>query len=185
MRLHILLLVGCLLGARGMAIGAHGGVNFMNANVSGSNSDTGYLLGFHFDKVLVPELLSVRPELNLNRVGAENTSFGGAGTTRFTYLEVPIQLKFSLYTKAIEFFLLGGPKFAYLLNATAQGATLPVAATSRTEFGVYLGGGMGIIPKGLTRLHVIARLVIGLTDLDASSLEWRTNGLQLLVSVTF
>ena len=170
----------------GARLGIHGGVNFMNASVANSNSDTGFLIGVHANHVLVSELISIRPEINLNRVGASNAAFGGAGTSRFTHLEIPLLLRLSLYTKAVEAFLIGGPKVSYLVGAT-NGAGTPITTADREsiEWGAIVGAGVGVIPKGATRMHLILRYVLGLTDIDKSTLEWKSQGIQLLLSMTF
>ncbi|MEZ4749824.1 MAG: outer membrane beta-barrel protein [Bdellovibrionota bacterium] len=167
--------------------GIHGGLNFMNANINSSNSDTGFLFGAHLEAPILGEVLFLQPELNFNRVGAQNNSFGGFGTTRFSYLELPVQFKAKIKAGKVEVFGLAGPKISLLLGSSTDIAGFTIQPADRTsyEISLYLGGGVGIGVGDHSTLSLTGRYVLGLNDIDNSASDWKFRGFQLLAGLTF
>lgn len=185
------LMVGLLFGIGTMAhatydevshFGVHGGINYMNANVSGSNSDTGFLAGVLFETPLVAPTVYLQPEINVSRVGAENSIFGAFGTTRFTFIEVPVLVKAKAHLGAAELYAEAGPKVAVLVHT--EGPALS-GDPGNLEFGAYVGGGVGFAVSENANLSLTGRYSIGFTDLDNSATSWQTRGFQLLAGLTF
>ena len=167
--------------------GIHAGANFMSASAAGSNSDNGFIVGLNMETPLIEGVLFLQPEFSLNRIGAENNSFGGAGTTRFTYLEVPVQLKLKGDFGAVELFGLAGPRVSLLINTSTDIAGFTVQDSDRKayEFGLYFGGGIAFAMNDHSSLFFMGRYSLGLVDIDETNAEWKSKGFQLVAGLTF
>ncbi len=164
------------------SFGVQGGINTMSADVTGTSSDDmGFLVGLTYDAPILGPL-SIQPELNLNRVGANSDSLSVAGVTRFTYLEVPLLLKALIRLGGVGVHAVAGPKIAFLLDTDG-----PAVDFDREDFevGLYLGAGLSFAISDTSDLSLTGRYAFGLTDIDASDKEWKFSGFQLLAGLSF
>ncbi|MEZ0608712.1 porin family protein [Fibrella sp. WM1] len=122
-----------------VAIGLKGSLQFANEKItsSGISINGENLLGFQAGLILkapITDQLSIRPQLLYSTKGLKllGSTFGGNGETKavINYLEVPIQLAYSIEAGDGNVVLGAGPYLAYALSGKA---TVTVNGQSETE----------------------------------------------------
>jgi hypothetical protein len=165
-----------------MAIGVKGGLSLshVNADLFETDNRAGFVGGVYGALGLSPNI-TVQPELLFVRKGAKlfNTDvrigpldLGEFGATLdVDYLEVPVLLRFSMPTAGpVDMRLLAGPVAAFKVGEQLSttgliGYRLPTDQVKTTDFGLAVGGAVGVRNGGL---EVVAegRYTFGLTNIS-------------------
>jgi len=166
--------------------GAQAGLTVFNADLANStlsNTLTGFTAGVFAEAPLIPGLIYLQPELNFIQKGADNAVFGTSGSTRLSYLEVPILAKAKLTLSSVKPFVIAGPSAAVMLSSSGPGA-----ATNRLgsfDFGFDLGGGVAIATSERSELTFTVKEALGLINLDKGASQWKSNGLIFTLGYLF
>lgn len=172
--------------------GVKAGVNFASLQASSSGSSTTatsgnvtmFSAGAFFDAPLGSNGLSLQPGLYYTGKGGNSNDGVSTGKIKLNYLQLPINLVYSIPVRQGKFFFGGGPYAAYALSAKAEdrvnGRNVSVdlelgsdadSDIKRTEFGLTLMVGFQFTNK----------LILGVnSDLGLSNiLPGETNGLSM------
>jgi hypothetical protein len=118
--------------------GIEGGMNFNSMSFKSSDLESGNRAGFFIGpkvKVNVPLLGFGVDAAVLYSMNSANVKKGGAALTKkLSYLEVPLNLRYSFGLKVLSMYLATGPQYNYCMSET----------TSRSTWGWNLGGGVEI-----------------------------------------
>jgi hypothetical protein len=153
----IMLLLAVIAQAQArLEIGLKGGVNM--ASVSGKDfKDAEGITSYHagaYGLIKVAKI-GIQPEVLFSNRGFEDDN----GTTKFTYIDIPVMLKYYI---AAGFNIQLGPQFSTLLKAKDFDGNSIRSDLKESEMGAAIGAGIDL-PAGL---HVNARYVLGLTDIN-------------------
>jgi len=126
-------------------VGIRGGLNYSNFSVSdvdgniGINPKPGFHFGLTYD-ISAGTSLTFRPGVLYSSKGAKIDAFGETLTTKFDYIEIPLNLLYKFEQEDGGFFLQGGPAIGFLMIAEQGGQDLKDEVTS-TDIGFTLGLG--------------------------------------------
>lgn len=162
-----------------VSLGIKGGANFASVDVNDAKATWKNKTGFHggaFGLIKVTKF-AVQPELIFSQQGSKVTFNGQDLDANFSYLNVPILLKFYL---AAGLNLQLGPQFGFLTSAESDYNPLTQSSGSTDISDYYKNSdvsiGMGIgwdLPLGLT---LDARYNLGVTEIqDNASLQAAKN----------
>lgn len=155
---------------RRLRYGVVGGVaatSFTSGSVGNVESDLGWVVGGALDGAIAGPL-TLRTELTVSHRVSDFSGLAGAirGTTRLTYLDLPLVARASLGSD-LRVFVEGGGMFSLRLAATRQTEDA-VSGTSEDELDVQkfdaalvIGGGFAI-DAGPSELSLVVRYVHGL-----------------------
>lgn len=161
----------------GQGIGAHAGITF--ATAAGDDvPDVEYKSGFSFGAYATLNLaptLSLRPELNYMAKGAKFTEQDLTATVNFSYVQVPLLLRFSL---PVGPYVFAGPAVSFEASCSLEGESGGVTASvgcsdadffERKSMTWDLVGGAGLgFGLGLGEATLGVRYDLGLTSIDDS-----------------
>jgi len=166
---RILLSTIIFLGAYGFAQaqisgGIKGGLNFANQEYSsdGFNISPDARTSFHlgaFAVINFSDKLGLQPELLYSGKGSEFNVSGSSFTQKFTYLDVPILLRYSI-TEMIS--LHAGPQISLLMSAEDEDGDDISDSVSGSDLGLSFGGQVDL-PMGLV---AGVRYNLGLSNID-------------------
>ena len=189
MLLVFVLAVGAQAGGGIMAKGVRAGVNI--AGHSGDDTDdnhesrTAFVGGVFVMYALSPALF-LQPELLYSQKGYKWEDEGWEETGKFTYLEIPVVLRYMVPMEgAVAPNLFAGIAPAFLLSAEVEaeydeGMHGLLSATETTDvkdhtksidFGIVVGGGVNY-DMGSGLLMFDARYTMGMTSIDDSDHDW-------------
>jgi len=162
------------------SVGIKGGVNFANINVSDASATWDGKTGFHGGAFALVKVtaFAVQPELIFSQQGSTVKINGQDLDANFSYLNVPIMLKFYL---PLGLNLQMGPQFGFLTSAESDYNPITNTPQNGTDLeGFYKNSdvslGMGIGWDLPMRLSIDARYNLGLSEIeDNSSLEATKN----------
>ena len=203
-RLLVLIVVAvCVAGVPAFAqssinIGAQGGVNFGNANITpdlSTSTRTGFMARALVEFVL-SDMFSIQPEVLYAQKGAKFSmdvpGFGEVKATfKFDYIEIPVLFKATFGSSGFRPFLFAGPNVGFNmvseLEAEIMGQTQTEDIGEDTEsidFALDFGGGGEFAVNKSMTLFGSVRYSLGLTDIvkpeDATA---KSNGIQVMVGV--
>ncbi|WP_420575349.1 porin family protein [Ekhidna sp.] len=185
---YVILVLGSL-SAYSQKSGFKGGLNIGNEKATqGGNSATAtaklsFMLGVYTEAKL-SEQFFLSPELVYSIDGGKTEGFGDTFTDNFSYLSVPLMLK---YYATEKFNLHVGPQLGFLLTAKVKssGGTADITSSlKKTNFSMAFGGegNLGSVNLGL-------RMILGLTDIANDEVfgdvEYRLNTIQIYLAVPF
>jgi hypothetical protein len=194
-----LALVGAPLAAQQMpapttnrpSFGVIVGVNSANVRGDGAAGDarTGLVVGATALWAIGSSGLGFQPELHYSQKGSKDDFDGIGGTLAFSYIELPLHLRYSFGGSAarVRPYLLGGPTLGYRTGCSIEGGGISIDCDDvgelageegfdfeRFHYGLSVGGGVDFPLAGRTGT-VTARFNQGLSDLvDGSSARNRT-----------
>ncbi|MGE4233921.1 MAG: porin family protein [Bacteriovoracia bacterium] len=166
-------------------VGFHGGVAISNANINskvpvGSSPNVFMTVGATADFRIKSTILSLQPELNYVGKGFEsNFALSPAGqlprkvSVNLDYLEVPLLLKASLGGQ-VDPYLYAGPSVAFLIGKRVQVNQIGSGVSSsdllsgefeHIQFGLNIGGGVGVDIGNQTALLLDIRFQQGISNL--------------------
>ena len=156
----------------GISKGLIGGLNiasFSGADVSSDmKSMTAYAAGLYVE-INIPGPLSIEPEVLYSIKGAKADLSRYTITDTYTYVDVPVLLKYFLPIPVVRTYLYAGPSYSILLSAKVKTEGSGVTnsevdvkdATTANDIGAVVGLGVGF-----AGLRVDARYNFGLSTLD-------------------
>ena len=167
-----LLIAVCISAKAQFSLGIKGGVNFskIDADNVKESSVTGYQAGLF---ARFGNTFYIQPEAYLNSTGGKfdfsstNTSTSESGKVTFTNLTVPVLLGHSFGSKDLNFRLMVGPEYTYVLSKSqsfddnVNGALQDFGRYKNSTIGFQAGGGVDIGPitadiryqGGLTKIN--------------------------------
>lgn len=156
----------------GISRGLIGGLNMASLSGADVSSDakgvTGYAAGL-FVEISIPGPFSIEPEALYSTKGAKVDFARYTLTNNYTYIDIPVLLKYFLPIPVVRTYLYAGPSYSILLSAKlkTEGATVTNSqvdikdATAASDLGAVVGLGVGF-----ANLRVDARYNLGLSTLD-------------------
>jgi len=164
----------------GISKGIKGGLNFATFGGSDAPSqamtNTGLAAGV-FAEINLPGPISIQPEVLYSVKGYKSDVPGIATNTgTYSYIDIPVLLKFYFPLPVLKPFVFAGPSFGLLMSAkektdnTLLGTSREVDVkdnTTGTDIGLVIGVGAKLSLVALD-LTVDARYDIGLSTLDKS-----------------
>ncbi len=168
-------------------LGVQVGANFETASTPSaisSRTHTGYSVGVVAD-FPVAGVFSIQPELNYTRRGIELANIGGASAgVNYHSIELPVLAKVA-FLDGIRPYVFAGPMGVWNvsteLTGSFSGATGSSSFNPKT-FDIAAVAGVGI---EIGSLFANARYVLGLTDINSNSAEWKSRGFKLLAGLKF
>lgn len=167
-----LLIAVCISAKAQFSLGIKGGVNFskIDADNVKESSLTGYQAGLF---ARFGNTFYIQPEAYLNSTGGKfdfsstNTTTSESGKVTFTNLTVPVLLGHSFGSKDLNFRLMVGPEYTYVLSKSqsfddnVNGALQDFGKYKNSTIGFQAGGGVDIGPitadiryqGGLTKIN--------------------------------
>ena len=146
--------------------GLKAGLSFSNVSWSDDDGSEKMILKPTFGGfVLVPigKGLFLQPEVNYLVTGEKWDFEGGSEAENFTYLHIPILLKYQFMEEGkVLPFIEAGPAIGFLLSADDDGEDVKSFFKS-TDFGLEVGGGVSM-PAGKMKVVLDARFYLGLTN---------------------
>jgi len=148
-----LLIAVCISANAQFSLGIKGGVNYSNINTDQFKNSgvAGYQLGVF---ARAGSGVYLQPEIYVSSTGghleANDNSFGG--NVRFTNLTVPVLVGFQFGPKNLNFRLMAGPEYNYLLNTSetftqnANSALYDFGRYKNSTLGYQAGFGVDIGP---------------------------------------
>ena len=126
-------------------------------------SRTGFAAGLGFD--LGSGLIGLQPEVLYVQKGVafDGTPSGSSDAPRLGYIDVPVLLKITLRTPAIQPMFYAGPSVNFRLSCSFNGADCK-DATNSTDYGVVLGAGVRL--GGSHGFTLEGRYTWGLKDVN-------------------
>jgi hypothetical protein len=159
------LVAGIPAGASAQSLGLKAGASF--ATLSNKLPDwkdrTGFAAGIALD--LGSGLIGIQPEVLYVQKGValDGTPSGSSDAPRLGYVDVPLLLKVTLRTPAIQPMFYGGPSVNFRLSCSFNGTDCK-DATNSTDYGVVLGAGIRL--GGSHGFTVEGRYTWGLKDVN-------------------
>jgi len=168
-----------------VSTGITGGLNystFGGSDVSNATTITQYAAGV-FAEINFPLLpISIQPEVLYSMKGSKGPWIGIAPvfmnrviTLKYSYIDIPILLKYYLPTPVIKPFIFAGPSIGFLVSAKEEETTSPdwggvnevdvKNRTTSTDIGAVIGVGAKI-PLFVVDLMLDARYYYGFTSAD-------------------
>jgi hypothetical protein len=159
-------------GQLGISKGLIGGLNissFSGADVSSDmKSLTGYAAGLYVE-INIPGPLSIEPEVLYSMKGSKADFTRFTTTDTYTYVDIPVLLKYFLPIPVVRTYLYAGPSYSILLSAKVktEGSTVTSSEVdvkdtiAPNDLGAVVGLGIGF-----AGLRVDARYNFGLSTLD-------------------
>jgi hypothetical protein len=156
----------------GISKGLIGGVNLASLSGADVSSDmksmTAYAAGLYVE-INIPGPLSIEPEVLYSIKGAKADLARYTITDTYTYVDIPVLLKYFLPIPVVRTYLYAGPSYSILLSAKVktEGSTVTNSevdvkdATAPTDLGAVVGLGVGF-----AGLRVDARYNFGLSTVD-------------------
>ena len=172
---------------RSFAIGVHGGANFSNLRTPSdvtSDARTGFLAGLEFE-IPLSHNISLQPEVTFAQRNAAMTRVGTASVNaQRNALEVPLFLKLHLGS-TVRPFLLIGPQGTWNISSSVSGAGAGQAGAVTLNPNTFEWGATGGVGLDIGSIFVSGRYQVGITDADATSLNWQSRGFQILGGIRF
>jgi hypothetical protein len=170
--LLILIFSSAAFAQLGISKGLIGGLNI--ASLSGADvasdmkSMTAYAAGLYVE-INIPGPLSIEPEALYSIKGSKADLTRYTVTDTYTYVDIPVLLKYFLPIPVIRTYLYAGPSFSVLLSAKVktEGSTVTSSevdvkdAIAAHDIGAVVGVGVGF-----SILRVDARYNFGLSTVD-------------------
>jgi hypothetical protein len=156
----------------GISKGLIGGLNMASLSGADVSSNakgvTGYAGGL-FVEINIPGPFSIEPEVLYSMKGSKIEFNNYTITNNFSYVDVPVLLKYFLPIPVVRTYLYAGPSYSILLSAKykTEGASVPNGevdikdATTANDIGAVVGLGVGF-----SGLRVDARYTLGFTTID-------------------
>jgi hypothetical protein len=153
--------------------------------VGGVGFETGGTIGLEIDVMYLPK------GVRYQGAGFGYTSFDYK--ERITEISVPVLLKFNLPVQGVNPFLLGGGEIGYVVQAkddytytsggtTTSGSTDLKDSVNKIDYGLVLGGGVGIPLGGLNFVGEL-RYHLGLANLNKDSTTDKVTSSMFLILV--
>ena len=165
-----------------LRFGLIGGLNYSHFN-GGSTENFYSRAGFQiggYAQHNITENFTIQPEIILTLKGASEDVNAGTNeltfTFKFTYLEVPILLKYQLISNPnvpVRPHLFVGPAIALRLSAELEGdlngetASESLKDYKQMDFGMVFGGGL-TIPSGGSDILIVLKYTLGLVEINKS-----------------
>jgi hypothetical protein len=156
----------------GISKGLIGGLNIASLSGSDVSSDakslTGYAGGL-FLEINIPGPLSIEPEVLYSMKGSKIAFNNNTITDNYTYVDIPVLLKYFLPIPMMRTYLYAGPSYSILLSAKrkTEGSSVTSSevdvkdAITANDLGVVVGLGVGF-----SIVRVDARYNLGLSTID-------------------
>ena len=156
----------------GISKGLIGGLNMASLSGADVSSDaksvTGYAGGL-FLEINIPGPLSIEAEALYGMKGSKITLHNYTITDNYTYVDIPVLLKYFLPIPAVRTYLYAGPSYSILLSAKrkTEGSSVTNSdvdvkdALTANDIGAVVGLGVGF-----SILRVDARYSLGLSTID-------------------
>jgi opacity protein-like surface antigen len=192
----------CLVGVPAFAqssinIGAQGGVNFGNADITpdlSTTTRTGFMVGavVEFE---ITEMFSIQPEVLYVQKGAKFemnvSSMDVKATFKFDYIEIPVLFKATFGSSGFRPFVFAGPNVGFNMVSELEGEIMGQTATQdmsedteSIDFALDFGGGGEFALNESTTLFGSVRYSLGLTDIiKAEDATAKSNGIQVMVGI--
>ena len=163
-----LLIAACISAKAQVSVGVKGGINFSKIDADNLNESTktGYQAGVF---VRVGNAFYIQPEAYLSSTGGNFTTTDGSfhANVKFTNVSVPLLLGHSFGSKDLNFRLMVGPVYTYMLDNkesfsdNANAAINDFGHYNTSTLGFQAGGGVDIGPitadlryeGGLTKIN--------------------------------
>lgn len=147
------------------SLGLKGGVSFatLSNKLPDWKSRTGFAVGVALD--LRSGLIGLQPEVLYVQKGVafDGTPSSASDAPRLGYIDVPILLKITIPTPAIQPMFYAGPSVNFRLSCSFNGVDCK-SATKSTDYGVVLGAGVRF--GGSRGFTVEGRYTWGLKDIN-------------------
>jgi hypothetical protein len=146
------------------------GLNFASAGgsdvPSSFSSTTQYSFGGFLD-IKLPAGIALQPEILYSVKGASGTFLNTNGTTKISYLDIPVLVKYTFPGVGVKPVIFAGPSLGIKLSAKvkidASGETMDIKDhINSTDFGLVIGAGVEI-PLSAISLVADARYNFGLS----------------------
>lgn len=128
--------------------GIRGGVNFASLNDTDldAQSNVGFTAGFYLQYPIANSPIVIQPEVLYSQKGFELEAGGNTGTANFSYLEVPVLVKFNYVLEGpLTPYVTAGPYVAFLLDSSSefndQTVENDLENLKTVDFGVAVGAG--------------------------------------------
>ena len=160
-----------------IGLGILGGVDLAkvyDANLIATPKTLTDFSGGVYLEVNIPMIITIRPEALYSLKGYVLEYPTGKTTTTYSYLEVPVLLKYSLPVPVLSPSLYAGPDVGFLLGSRRKQESAGVTTedidtkgeTTKTDWGIMIGASVQI---AVVSVHV--RYDLGLTTVDAIGRE--------------
>ena len=164
--------------------GIKGGVNFENFKLEDARNQLtldnaiGWQAGILLQAKIPGIGLGVQPELLYTAKKADIKIIQGSNETNsIRYLEVPLNVLWSINLVVVRPYLIGGPYFCYALKS--EGSVFETQI-NKFDWGIGLGGGVEI-----WKLQLGARYSWGLQDVSKADFELKNNKFTLSLGILF
>ena len=146
------LIAACMSAKAQLSVGIKGGINFSQINTNNFNESTrtGYQAGVF---VRVGKAFYLQPELYLSSTGGNIIATDGSkASINFTNLSVPVLLGHTFGSKDLNFRVMAGPIYTYVLSqnesfsGNINGAIQDFGNYNKSTIGFQAGGGVDIGP---------------------------------------
>jgi hypothetical protein len=188
--------------AAAQEFGLLGGVTFSDLTGDGVDEtldrSNGFLAGA-FARVPLGQIITVQPEVQYVRKGAEGESVAGDFAVKLDYIDVPVFLSFGLPT-SFGFHIMAGPNFSFEVGCNQEADTVLGEAEAECdddddEFGdrksfisaVAVGAGIDL-PLGGMGLFIDGRFVIDLESIsenDGDAFEIKNQVFEIVAGLRF
>ncbi len=173
---------------KGPGIGIQAGMNFETATTPAqvsSNTYTGITIGANVE-IPILSIFSIQPELNYSRRGMNLVDAGGVkADVNFHSLELPVLAKLTFLEGSIRPYVFAGPMGVWNISRQITGTVGGAAATASFDPKSFDLAGVAGVGVELGALFVNARYVLGFTDIDSNSADYRSRGFKLLAGLKF
>jgi hypothetical protein len=169
----VLTISAMTFGQLNISKGIKAGLNFATvggSDVPSSTSSITQFTGGVFIQLGLPLGIVIQPEALYSVQGAVASDNGATATGTYSYLDIPVLIKYNLPLPVLKLGIFAGPSLGILLSANNEtqhgGQTINTDIKSYmpgTDLGVVFGAGAELPVIGLT---VDARYNLGLTSLD-------------------
>jgi hypothetical protein len=186
--------------AAAQGFGILGGVTF--ADLTGDDAEAnwdrsnGFLAGA-FVRIPLGDVITVQPEVQYVRKGAEGEGAGGDEAVKLDYLDVPVFLSFGLPT-SFGFHVLAGPNFSFEIGCDQdidpivggeinRDCDQDAGFDDRKSFVSAVAVGAGLdLPLGGAGLFIDGRFVIDLESIrDGGDIDVRNQVFEIVAGLSF
>lgn len=171
--------------SRPIRIGVQAGMAFSDVDTPrdlNPSNRTGLAVGLNLEASLSP-IFAIQPEIQYVQRGFSVVNASNVKVSaKYDSIEVPVLAKFTIGSE-ITPHLVAGPVVIFNVNKSVQfdtpGATGALGFNPRTvDFAVAAGAGMDVGP-----FFASARFLLGIVDINESSAQYRSRGIQLLAGL--
>ena len=179
------------------SLGVEGGLNLSSISVSTNaqtSNKTGLMVG-GFADFQVSNIVAIRPGIRYVMKGFTNQVNGLTYNDKFSYIEIPALIKFTVPLNEVKPYFIAGPVLGIQLSATedvsdgVNFASSDVGNSFETiDFGLYFGSGIEFHVASKTDMFVGGGYSLGLSNIIKSqnqNLSVKNNGIQFSAGARF